>query len=77
MYKRQTLTNNGNKAVTLEVTGFCEIVLAGEQEWAGHPAFSDIFITTETEGENTRLVAKRNARAKGARDSYGLSLIHI
>src|SRR5690606_670696 len=42
-----TLENKGGREVELEVTSYCEIVLASHEADIAHPAFSNLFVQTE------------------------------
>ncbi len=61
--RRVSLTNAGSRAREIEVTSYAEIVLAPAAADAPHPAFSNLFVQTESiPGRNT-LLATRRARS--------------
>ena len=45
--RRMKLNNCGEDTVSLELTAFCRLAMAPGPEWKSHPAFSDIFVTTD------------------------------
>jgi cyclic beta-1,2-glucan synthetase len=63
--RRVTLTNLGTQAREIELTSYCELVLAPAAADAAHPAFSNLFIQTESVPELDTLLATRRRRAAG------------
>ena len=61
--RQVSLTNNGARMREIEVTSYAEIVLAPAAEDAAHPAFSNLFIQTESVLERDTLLATRRRRA--------------
>ena len=61
--RRVSLTNNGVGTREIEVTSYAEIVLAPAAGDAAHPAFSNLFIQTESIAERDTLLATRRRRA--------------
>ena len=61
--RRVSLTNDGRRTRTIEVTSYAEIVLAPAAEDAAHPAFSNLFIQTEGLPERGAVLATRRRRA--------------
>lgn len=61
--RRVTLTNNGDKPVTIELTSYLEIVADDFRADSAHPAFSKLFIETEYDPVNHMLVARRRPRS--------------
>ena len=45
--RRIRLTNCGEDTISLEITAFCRLAMAPGPDWKSHPAFSDIFVTTD------------------------------
>jgi cyclic beta-1,2-glucan glucanotransferase len=61
--RRVSLTNHGVRTREIEVTSYAEIVLAPAAGDAAHPAFSNLFIQTESVPERDTLLATRRRRA--------------
>jgi cyclic beta-1,2-glucan synthetase len=61
--RRVSLTNHGVRTREIEVTSYAEIVLAPAAGDAAHPAFSNLFIQTESVAERDTLLATRRHRA--------------
>jgi cyclic beta-1,2-glucan synthetase len=57
--RRVSLTNHGVRAREIEVTSYAEIVLAPAAGDAAHPAFSNLFIQTESIPSRDTLLATR------------------
>src|SRR5690606_13544455 len=57
-----TLENKGGREVELEVTSYCEIVLASHEADIAHPAFSNLFVQTEFIPHLGALLATRRPR---------------
>jgi len=63
--RRLTLTNNGTRARTIEVTSYMEVLLAPVAADVAHPAFSNLFVETEYLHEVRGLLASRRPRKDG------------
>src|SRR5439155_1253416 len=63
--RRVTLMNLGAQAREIELTSYCELVLAPAAADAAHPAFSNLFVQTESVPELVTLLASRRPRAAG------------
>ena len=63
--RRITLTNSGRGAREIELTTYCEVVLASAGSDAAHPAFSKMFVQTEFAAERAALLATRRQREPG------------
>src|SRR5690606_23490412 len=63
--RRIQLTNAGERARTIEVTTYAELVLAPAQGDAAHPAFSKMFVRTEWLADRQALLATRRVRTPG------------
>ena len=61
--RRVSLTNHGLQTREIEVTSYAEIVLAPAAADAAHPAFSNLFIQTESIAEREALLATRRRQA--------------
>ena len=57
--RRLKLTNSGEDSVSLELTAYCRLAMAPGPEWKSHPAFSDIFITTDCPQEGVLTARSR------------------
>jgi cyclic beta-1,2-glucan synthetase len=57
--RRVSLTNHDTMTREIEVTSYAEVVLATAAADAAHPAFSNLFIQTESIPENSTLLATR------------------
>jgi cyclic beta-1,2-glucan synthetase len=61
--RRVSITNNGSLIREIDVTSYAEIVLAPPAADAAHPAFSNLFIHTESIPERNTLLATRRPRS--------------
>ena len=61
--RRITIVNNGSSVRMLSVTVYAEAVLNDPVADAGHPAFSKLFVQTQTTAGDDGLVAKRRLRS--------------
>jgi cyclic beta-1,2-glucan synthetase len=60
--RRVSITNGGRRGREIEVTSFCELVMASRASDAAHPAFSKLFVQTERVGNGSALLATRRRR---------------
>jgi cyclic beta-1,2-glucan synthetase len=60
--RRLSISNNGLRARELEVTSYCEVVLAPQGADVAHPVFSNLFVQTEFVPEARALLAARRSR---------------
>ena len=63
--RRLSLTNLGTRPREIEVTSYAELVLAPAAADTAHPAFSNLFIETESAPELDALLATRRSRSGG------------
>jgi cellobiose phosphorylase len=63
--RRLTLVNHGVTARDIEVTSYAEVTLAAALADQAHPAFSNLFVRTESPGPGA-LIAERRSREGGA-----------
>jgi cyclic beta-1,2-glucan synthetase len=63
--RRVTLSNAGNRAREIDVTSYCELVLAPSAADQAHPAFSKLFVQTEYLEKPRALLATRRRRTPG------------
>ncbi len=61
--RRVSLTNWGSAPREVEVTSYCELVLAADRADAAHPAFSNLFVQTEAVPGRDALLASRRPRS--------------
>ncbi len=61
--RRVSVTNLGLQARELEVTSYCELVLAPPASDNAHPAFSNLFVQTESLADLGALLATRRVRS--------------
>ncbi|MEQ1636321.1 MAG: glucoamylase family protein [Methylococcales bacterium] len=62
--RRLSLTNTGSQSREIEVTSYCEIVLAPMPADIAHPAFSNLFVQTEYLPQAGGLIAQRRPRTE-------------
>ncbi len=65
--RRIKLKNNGKSACTLQVTSYLELVGASHNSDLSHPAFSNLFVSTEYDPEYKVLLANRRTRHQSDR----------
>ncbi|GAB3014384.1 glucoamylase family protein [Niabella terrae] len=58
------ITNKSNIEKSLEVTGYCEVVIAPQAADQAHPAFSNLFVQTAFDQEVAALLCTRRARSR-------------
>ncbi|HKP96050.1 MAG TPA: glucoamylase family protein [Fibrobacteria bacterium] len=68
--RRLTLENNGNRDREIEVTSYCEVVMAPQEADLAHPAFSNLFVQTEFIPNLNALLATRRARSASETPSW-------
>ncbi len=73
--RRITIVNNGSSVRTLSVTVYAEAVLNDPIADAGHPAFSKLFVQTQTTAGDDGLVAKRRLRGASDEPLYVVSTL--
>jgi cyclic beta-1,2-glucan synthetase len=61
--RRVSITNAGSRIREIEVTSYAELVLAPAAADAAHPAFSNLFVQTESIPERDTLLATRRPRS--------------
>lgn len=69
-----SLTNHDTQAREIEVTSYAEVVLAPATADAAHPAFSNLFVQTESLPERGMLLATRRRRAP---EDHEIWLAHV
>ena len=63
--RKLTLKNNSESTKTIEITSYCEIVLAPRAADLAHMAFSNLFVETDYHAPSGMIIAKRRARSAG------------
>ncbi len=72
--RRYTLTNYGERPRRLELTSYAEVVLAAPASDAAHPAFSKLFVRTESHPVIRAVLASRRSRKEGEHPPW---LFHV
>jgi cyclic beta-1,2-glucan synthetase len=62
--RRIQFKNNGKTSTTLQVTSYFEVVAASQSSDIAHPAFSNLFVTTQYEPKYKALLANRRKRSQ-------------
>ena len=73
--RRVRLTNHSPEPRVIEITSYVEVVLALFAADASHPAFSNLFVQTETAGPHGAVLCTRRARSEGERPPWLVSLL--
>ena len=72
--RRMMFVNHSSRARRLELTSYIEIALAPHAADRAHPAFSKLFVQTESLPEHDALIASRRARKSGDPVPY---IVHV
>ena len=73
--RRVTLTNLSNRARTIEITSYAEVVLAPQNADLAHRAFSNLFVQTEILHDRQAIICTRRPRTKDERVPWMFHLI--
>jgi cyclic beta-1,2-glucan synthetase len=68
--RRISIVNAGNRMRDLEITSYCELVLAPPAADAAHPAFAKLFVQTEYVAKVGAILATRRRRSPGEPDIW-------
>ena len=68
--RRIALTNNSSEDKIIEITSYLEVTLAPFNSDIVHPAFGNLFISTEYIQEHECVIASRRPRAKGQKKPF-------
>jgi cyclic beta-1,2-glucan synthetase len=68
--RRISIVNAGNRMRDLEITSYCELVLAPPAADAAHPAFSKLFVQTEYVSKVGAILATRRRRSPNEPDIW-------
>lgn len=75
--RKVTLTNNSQHARVLETTSYLEVVLTHPEADLAHPAFSNLFVTTEFIPEYNCLLAVRRPRSAGQKAVWAVHALTV
>ena len=64
------LKNSGKTACTLELTSYFELVAAPHSSDQAHPAYSNLFVSTEFDSQHKALLANRRPRSQSDRKMW-------
>ncbi|NKK75409.1 glycosyl transferase [Rhizobium leguminosarum bv. viciae] len=67
-----TVTNNGTRERTLELTSYAEVCLNNRRADMAHPGFAKLFIETRYDGATGALFARRRPRAAGEKATWAV-----
>ncbi len=73
--RRLTIVNRSSSERTIEVTSYAEVVLAAQGADLAHPAFSNLFVQTESVRGPEALLCTRRARSKEEKPPWLLHLL--
>ena len=68
--RKLTLKNNSNSTKTIEITSYCEIVLAPRPSDLAHMAFSNLFVETGYHALSGMVTAKRRPRSEKEKEMW-------
>ncbi len=68
--RRVQLKNSGDEACTMEITSYFELVMAEHRSDLAHPAFSNLFVSTEFDPKHGALLAHRRPRSEGEKGMW-------
>ncbi len=72
--RRVTLTNHDSRPRELEITSYCEVVLAPHRDDVAHPAFGKLFLETEWVPRSGALLCWRRPRSD---DEQPVCAMHV
>ena len=72
--RRIRITNRSWRRRTVELTSYAEVVLAPAGQDVSHPAFSNLFVTTELMPERNAILVTRRPRSSGEHSPW---LVHM
>lgn len=75
--RRTTLTNHSRTHRRIEITTYAEVVLALQPSDEAHPAFSNLFVTTEILPARETILCARRPRAPGEHHPYMLHVLAV
>ena len=62
--RKLTIKNNSETTKTIEITSYCEIVLAPREADLAHMAFSNLFVETDYQAQSGMVTARRRPRSE-------------
>ncbi|MFA5881448.1 MAG: glucoamylase family protein, partial [Eubacteriales bacterium] len=75
--RKITLTNNSRSPRVMEVTSYLETVLTHPDADLAHPAFSNLFVTTEFVPQSDCLLAVRKPRSAGQKQVWAMHTVTV
>ncbi|GAA0181782.1 glucoamylase family protein [Clostridium sediminicola] len=75
--RKITITNHGNEDKIIEITSYCEVTLAPFNSDIVHPAFSNLFIRTEYDAENSCIIANRRPREHKSKKPWAMQSVVV
>lgn len=75
--RRVTLTNRSERARTIEVTSYSEVVLASQAQDEAHSAFSNLFVQTELIRDRQAIFCTRRPRSAEERPPWMMHLMTV
>ncbi len=75
--RRTTLTNRSRTRREIEVTSYCEVVLAPQPSDETHPAFSKLFVQTEIVSGGHAIICTRRKRSPEEHHPYMVHLMAV
>jgi cyclic beta-1,2-glucan synthetase len=75
--RRVTLTNRSDAVRTIEVTSYCEVVLAPRAQDLSAPAFSNLFVETELLPDRRAILCTRRPRAATEHPPWLMQLMTV
>jgi cyclic beta-1,2-glucan synthetase len=75
--RRITITNRSSQTRDLEITSYCEIVLATPASDAAHPAFSNLFVQSEFIPEDAALLFTRRPRSADEKSPWAVCVLAL
>jgi cellobiose phosphorylase len=75
--RRISLTNRSEYVRTIEVTSYCEVVLASQAQDLSHPAFSNLFVQTELVRPRNAILCTRRPRSAAEHPPWMVHLMAV
>lgn len=73
--RKITISNLSEEEIVIEITSYMEIALSSYNSDLSHPAFSNLFISTEYDAETESLIGRRRKREPKGREEFLLQSI--
>lgn len=75
--RRIKITNRNTAAKTIEVTSYAEVVLAAQAADEAHPAFSNLFVQTTINKEESAILCTRRARSRNEESAWMFHMLTL